>query len=246
MGCGTGSSETNSMPEWICPKCHTTNFVKKHVCRGCAHAKGWLLPPKGDPLQGPAQAVSTLLNHPAAHPPSHAVPAGGGGKHVWVPPAGPMKHSGVPSGAGPATTFDTPASYKAEETKLLKLKQQLMEAHLCTVEIDNRLDALRAARAPVVKPPAQALVLANTQKSHHRPRETAEHSSVVLQKQLAEALQQLEESHVDEAAAAAEVEAARKRAADAPSAPQLPVAVLQNTAKNLHCQGDCAAKTAAA
>ena len=205
--------KTNSMPEWICAKCHATNFVKKHVCRGCQHAKGWLLPPRGDAPQGPAQAVATLLNHPAVRPSSPPVPAGGG-KKANTPPARQGKHPGVPSGS-PATSND-----KSEETKLLQLKQQLMAEHLCTTEIDNRLDALRAARAPVVKPPAQALVMAtNAHRKATTAREKMQSTVAMLQKQLTEALQQLETCHTEEAAAAIEVEAASCGCTQCPTAP---------------------------
>ena len=180
--------------------------------------------PRGQRKRSPLSSVTLL---PA--PPSSAVPARGG-KKAGGPPTRPGKHPGVPPGATPFAAID-------KNEKLLQLKQQLMAEHLCTTEIDNRLDALRAARAPVVKPPAQALVMATN--AHHKAtaaREKMQSTVAMLQKQLTEALRQLEASHLEEANAAAEVGVARKRVADAPSAPQLPAVVLQNTAKNLHSE----------
>ena len=88
-------------------------FCQETCVQGMCTQQGWLLPPKKDPPQGPAQPVFCLLNLPASRPSHAPVPGVRSG------------NAGVPLGPG----AESSTSQKAEETKVLLLKQQLAEAN---------------------------------------------------------------------------------------------------------------------
>ena len=217
--------QANAIPEWLCSKCHTTNFMKKSICRGCAHQKGWILLPKGEPPSGPALPVPMLPGgrHPNRDISQASEPSSG----ISTVPVEPRPKK--------APTPMPPLLLKQEETKLLTLRQQTVDAGLPTDAIDTKLEQLRAANAPVVKVPAQALMEATT---HHRrctqAREKAQAALALAHKTLAEAEETLKQRHIEEEKALQDEDAARQRVMDMPSAPTIPITILHNTARTLH------------
>ena len=198
--------------------------MKKSICRGCAHQKGWILLPKGEPPSGPALPVQMLRG--GKRPSKDASQPSESSSGISTVPVERPKKPPMPL---------PPLLLKQEETKLLTLRQQTVDAGLPTGAIDAKLGELRATTAPVAKVPAQALMEATNQ--HRRctqAREKAQAALAAAYKNLAEAQDALKQRHEEEEKALQQKEAARERVADMPAAPAIPLTILHNTARALH------------